>query len=170
MKQITIKDMVIIALLSALLFVLELALQVLPNIQLTVLLIVLFSKKLGLIRTSIIVLIHTLLDSFVNGFSIIYFPVMLIGWLIIPITLTTIFKKVEEPIYLALLGVLYSFLYSWIFAITSVIVANVNFFDYLLADILFELLLASSSFLSILWLYKPLSLFYDKVFNKEMSS
>ena len=113
-KRITVFDIALISLLSALLFIQEELLSFLPNIQFTVFLIVLFSKKLGLLRTTIIVIIHVILDNlYMSSFNIMYTPWMLIGWLIIPITLCTIFKKVNSNIILAFLGVFYSFIYCW---------------------------------------------------------
>lgn len=151
------------ALLTTLLFVQEEALTFLPNVQLTVFLIVLYSKKLGFYRTSIITCLHVLLDSLVMGsLNFIYMPFMLVGWLIIPITMSTIFKKVESNIVLAFLGITYSIIYSWIFIIPSCITLQVSFVSYLVADIFFELMLAMSSFLSILLLYKPVSNIMDR--------
>ena len=56
------KDIVFIAACISIVFVQEQILSFLPNIQLTVLLLVLFSKKLGFIKTTIFVFIHSLLD------------------------------------------------------------------------------------------------------------
>ena len=106
-----IKEICIIGMFAGFMFVLEQALMFLPNIQLTVFLIILFSKKLGLKKTLIIVTIHVLLDNLVMAsFNIIFTPFMFIGWAIIPITLNTIFKKVSSPIFLALLSIVYSFI------------------------------------------------------------
>lgn len=162
MKRISIKDLTIIAACAAILFVQEQLLSFLPNIQLTVFLIVLFSKKLGFIKTSIIVIIHTVLDNLVMGsFNIMYFPFMLIGWLIIPIVISTVFKRCESPLILALLGILFSFIYSWIYIIPNVIILDVDPLAYLAADLIFEIILAASSFISILWLYKPCVRIFD---------
>jgi len=151
-----VKDITLIAILTAILFAQEQILSFLPNIQLTVLLIVLYSKVLGLKKTIIIVTIHTFLDNLLMGFNIFYFPFMLIGWLIIPISLNTIFKRVNNTILLAFLGILFSFLYSWLFVFANVILLQVGFWQYLIADLYFEILLAASSFFTILWLYDPL--------------
>lgn len=162
MKVLTIKDIALIALLAAIVFVLEQLLSFLPNIQLTVFLIILFSKKIGFIKTTLIVTIHVLLDNlFMGSFNIYMLSFMYIGWMMIPITLTTLFKKVNSPISLALLSILYSFIYSWIMIIPSCILFELNFKEYIIADILFEIILASSSFISTLWLYKPC----EKVLN-----
>ena len=50
------KDLTIIAVFSAILFVQELALSFIPNVQLTVFLLVLYSKVFGLKKTFIIIL------------------------------------------------------------------------------------------------------------------
>lgn len=165
---ITVKDLAMIAVLTAILFVQEEILSVLPNIQLTVFLILLYSKKLGFIKTSFIILIHVLLDNlFMNTFNIYIMPFMFIGWMIIPITLTTIFKRIESPIILALLSIGYAFIYSWVFIIPSCLFYNMEFFSYLLSDILFEILLAISSFISVLWLYKPCAKVLDMLLIKK---
>ena len=165
---ITIKDITLIALLTTILFVQEQLLSILPNIQLTVFLLVLYSKKLGFIKTTIICFIHVLLDNLIMGsFNVIYMPFMFIGWMIIPISLNTIFKKVNSNILLAFLGLLFSFLYCWIYIIPNTLILEVSFISYLVADILWEVLLATSSFLTILLLYEPCSNLFDKYIKKE---
>lgn len=164
MGKIKIFDLVLIAIFSAIIFVSEYILQMLPNIQITVFLIILFSKHLGFVRTFFIVLIYVFLDTcFMGGFNFIYFPFMLFGWLAIPTTLNLCFKKSNDPLVLALLGILFSFIYSWIMIIPGVFVTHINFIDYLLADIIFEIILAVSSFLTTLWLYKPMSNSLEKL-------
>ena len=159
-----IKDITLCAICTSILVVQEQILAFLPNIQLTLFLMVLFSKKLGLIRTIIIITCYTLIDGLVGGpFNIIYITFMLIGWLIIPILLCTIFKKVQSPLYLALLGVMFAFTYSWINIIPNLILTSATIISYLIADYPFELLLAASSFLSILWLYTPIERMFKKI-------
>ena len=156
------KDITIIAVMTTILFVQEQLLASLPGIQLTVFLIILFSKKLGLAKSSIIIVLHVLLDNFyMSSFSLMYTPSMLIGWLIIPLSLCTIFKKVESPIILALLGVLYSFIYCWLYIIPSYFLISISPIAYLISDITFEITLAVVSFVSILFLYKPCSKIFE---------
>lgn len=156
------KDITIIAVMTTILFVQEQLLASLPGVQLTVFLIVLFSKKLGLAKTSIIIVLHVLLDNFyMSSFSLMFTPTMLIGWLIIPLSLCTVFKKVESPILLALLGVLYSFIYCWLYIIPSYFLISISPIAYLISDITFEIALAVISFVSILFLYKPCSKIFE---------
>lgn len=168
MHKFKVFDLCLIAILSAILVIQEMILQFLPNIQLTVFLIVVISKKLGLFKSLTIVFIYSLLDClFAGSFNILYFPVLLIGWSLIPITLNTIFNKVNSPFCLAIIGVIHSFIYCWLFFIPTIILTNVKLLDYFISDFLFEILLACSSFLTILWLYKPISNIFDKLLKKE---
>lgn len=161
----TTKDIAVIAVLTGVLFVQEQLLSFIPNVQLTVFLLVIYSKKLGLAKTSIITFIHVILDNMIMGsFNLVYVPFMLIGWLIIPIVLNTLFKKVDSNIKLAFLGILFSFIYCWIYIIPNCIIQEVDFITYLIADILWEVLLALSSFISILVLYDPCSKIFDKFY------
>lgn len=158
------KDITLIALLTTIVFIQEQVLTSLAGIQFTVFLIVLYSKKFGLTKSCLIVVLHVLLDCvFMGSLGLMYTPTMLIGWLFIPFTICTIFKKVENPIILALLGVMYSFIYSWLFFIPHHIMMNIDFVSYFAADVVFELVLAGCSFLTILWLYKPCSKAIDKM-------
>ena len=171
MSKFKVIDIALIPIFAAILFAQEQILSFLPNIQLTVFLLILFAKKLGFIKTSIIIIIHVLLDNlFMGSFNIICVPFMAIGWLIIPLTITTIMKKVENPLLLAIASIFFALIYSWIFIIPNIIILNVNFWDYLMADFIFEIILAISSFISTLWLYKPCSKVINMVLNKDWSS
>ena len=162
-----IKDITLIAILTTILFVQEQVLSFIPNVQLTVFLLVIYSKVLGFKKTSIIVLLHTLLDNIINGsLNLIYFPFMLLGWMLIPIFITTVFKKTENSLILGLIGIAFSFIYCWLFMIPQIIIYNVNIFEYLLSDLFFEIALAISSFLTILWLYGVTSKFLKNILKK----
>ena len=63
----SVKRLVRIAIFAAIMFVQEFALSFIPNVQLTVFLLVLYSKVFGLKKTCIIILIHTILDNHKKG-------------------------------------------------------------------------------------------------------
>ena len=96
-----------------------------------------------------------------------YIPFMYIGWLLIPITMCTIFKNVNNEHLLALISAGLSFTYCWIFIIPSMILFEIPFLGYLIADIPFEVILASSSYISVLFLYKPLMKIFKEVLQIE---
>jgi len=167
----TIKNICQIALLTVILFVQEELLTVLPNIQLTFFLIILYSKVLGFRKTVTIVPIYLLLDCLVMGaLNPIFIIFQLIGWMLIPILVCSVFKKIDNNIILAIISILFSLLYSWIMIIPNIIVLQIDFRAYLIADLPFEGLLAGSSFLSTLLLYNPLKNVLGKLINNTQPS
>ena len=66
---------------------------------------VLYSKKLGIVKSSLIILIYVIMDNLLGGsLSLLFMPFMLMGLLLIHLSLNTIFKKVNSNLYLAILG------------------------------------------------------------------
>jgi len=159
----TVRDMALIAMFATILFIQEEALTFIPNVQLTVFLLVLYSKRLGFVKTSIIIVIHVLLDNLVMGsFSVIWTPAMFVGWMLIPIVICTLFRKIDNFIILAIAGAFLSFTYCWCFIIPNYVVMHIKPLKYLASDIVFECILAASSFLSILCLYIPIKNIFVK--------
>lgn len=158
-----VKDIVNMAIFASILFVQEEIFTFIPNVQLTIFLIILYSKKLGFIRTSIIISIHVLLDSLVMGFNIIFFITMIIGWMFIPLMIHLFCRRIENPFILGIFGAIGAFLYSWTFIIPNSFIFNMDPLVYLAADILFELILAACGFLTTLFLYKPCSNLFDRL-------
>ena len=158
-----VKDITMIAILTAILFVVEQVLSYVPVIQLTVFFLILFSKKIGMLKTYIIIIIHVLLDNLASGyFNILYVIFMILGYSFIPLFINVLFKGKEKIIELGLISIICSFIYSWVLIIPGCIIFEMTFIEYLVGDISYEISLAVSSFLSIILLYKPL----ERVFNK----
>lgn len=156
--KISVKDIALIAMFASILFIQEEALTFIPNVQLTVFLLVLFSKKMGLMKTSIIIAIHVILDNLVMGsLNLFYTPAMFIGWMFIPIFITLFGRKTENPFLLGLIGGACAFLYCWMFIIPNVIFYHIDVWVYLASDIVFELILASVGFVTTTILYTPCS-------------
>lgn len=163
----SIKRIVLIALLSAVLFVQETILSFLPNIQLTFLLLIIYTKTVGFKNTIVIIFIHSFLDNLINGSFIpqIIIP-MLLGYLIIPITLGIYFKNVKKPLILALFSVLFSIWYSFMFVLVNVLFLEVKISAYIIGDLPFTLILICCNFLVVLWLYSPLIKPFKILINK----
>lgn len=162
--KISVKDIVVLSLLTSILFVQEQALSLLPNIQLTVFLIVLYSKKLGFIKTSIIILIHVLLDNlFFGSFNLFYTIPMFVGWMSIPVFVCFVFRKANSSLSLAFIGLGCSFIYSWMFIIPVCFMTEMSVWVYLIQDFVFEIILGCCSFVTILLLYKPSSMVFDSL-------
>lgn len=157
-----VKDIALLGILTAILYLVDQVLSFVPFLQLSMLLIILFSRKMGTLKTSIIVIIYVILEYIGVGFNLLFFIFSVIGWLFVPLLTNFLFRKTKSLISIALQGVLFSFLYSWIHIIPSCIIIESSIIDYLSMDIIFEISLAISSFVSILLLYKPLEKVIDR--------
>lgn len=168
-KHQAVKDAALIAVLASILFVQQLALSFIPNVQFTTLLLILYTRVIGFKRTALVVIIHVMIINILSPFGPVLplqIPAMLIGWLLIPILLSTVFKKMNSVLSLAIFGLVFGFIYGWLFIPVSVFVLNVPFITYFLADVVFEIIMATSNFLIIFWLYEPLEKLLTELKNK----
>ncbi len=155
----TIKDLTIIVVSASILFVQQLALSFIPNVQFSVLLVILYTKILGFKKTSLIIIIHVLAVNLLSPMGPVVptlIPAMFIAWMLIPILLSTLLKHVHSAIWLSVFGFVYGFIYGWVFIPFTVWFLDVPFLPYLIWDIPFEIIMAISNMISILWLYDPL--------------
>jgi energy-coupling factor transport system substrate-specific component len=155
----TLKETIILSMCAAVLFVQQLALSFLPNIQLSVLLVVLYTRVFGFRKTSLIIIVHVLVTNILSPFGPVipvFIPAMVIAWMLVPVLLTTVFRHVRSALGLALFGLFYGFVYGWVYIPFAVFLTGAPFAAYALMDIPFEILMAISNFTTILWLYDPL--------------
>lgn len=140
------------------LFVQEQLLVILPNIQFTTMLLVLFASLFTLKENIVMIIVYVFLDSlYMGALNPLYMTPMLIGWMLIPISYNLLLRKTHNEIILAFFGLLFGFIYGWVFIPFRMLELGISeFWPYLLLDIPFEILMALSNFLTILWLYKPL--------------
>ena len=162
------KILVLLALLACVLFVQEEALFFLPNIQFTFLLLICYVDCLGFRKTSLIVFAHVLLDNLVMGsLSLIVVIPMLVGYII-----TILIKKAyhKDNVYIiGLFGSLGAIVYSLSFLITNAFFLEIDIWAYFLADIPFTLILVISTYLSIIWLYKPIIKIINQQYQKYLN-
>ena len=143
------------SILISIVFVVEEALSFIPNVQLTVLFFTLYGAYCGPKWGSVIVIIHTLLDCLVAGSFVPYVIIpMMLGWEIV--LLFGYFFRHRSLFIITLMAGIGSIIYTLMFAVTNALFLHVNFFSYLLADIIFDIILFGTSVLSVLWLYQPL--------------
>lgn len=152
------RRLLFISLSVAIIFTLEQAMMFLPNIQLTTLLIIIFVSYFTFKESVIMISIYVLIDNlYLGGFNIFYMMPMFIAWNMIPVVYHTVLRKTKNEYILASFGFIFGFVYGWTFIPFVMIQTGMdNFVPYLVADIPFELLMALSNFLTIIWLYKPL--------------
>ena len=162
------RELCIMALLTVLLFMQEELMNFLPNINFTILLMVLYSKVFGFVKSSMMITVYLLFDAiYMGSLNPIWTTGQWIAWMVIPLLTCTVFKKTEDSLKLAFAGALYAFLYCWIMIVPTMWVLHTPFKLYLIKDIPFELLLAASSFLGILLFYEPLRKLLDRLMRSQ---
>lgn len=166
MERKLIKDIVLISTLTAILFVQQIALSFIPNVQLTTLLILVYTKVIGFKKTSIIIMLHVLIFNILSPFGpslIVEIPFMIIAWIIFSL----VSKLLRENVYvLATFGFLFGFIYGFILIIPAVLIMDSPFLPYLISDIPFEILMALANFITIIWLYDRMKSTLDKLVIK----
>lgn len=155
------KRLILIAMLTTITLVLEQALVVIPNVQLTTLLIVLFSVHFKLKESLIMIVVYVFLDSmWMGSLNLLYIIPMIIGWSFIPLGIHLFFKKPINIYKLATFGMVMGFVYGWTFMPFNVLMTGVSIDVYLLADLPFQIIMGITNYLTILWLYQPLNVIY----------
>ena len=163
-KPMTVKELSLMVMMSAILFVQEELLTFIPNIQFTFLLIMLYGAVLGPKKGSLIVLIHVLLDNlFMSSFIPQVMLPMLIGH---EITLLIGYLLKNKNIIILSIGItIASLIYVSLFFITTIYVYEINPLAYLIADIPFDIILIACNVLCVILLYKPLF----KILNENIN-
>ncbi len=156
-------DIIVIAMFTAIVFTVEQAISFIPNIQLTVFFFILYTRLLGFKKTMIIVVIHTIADNlYVGPFNPLFIIPMLIAWSLIPITLSTVFKKFKSANSLAIFAFVFGFVYGWIFAPFTAYYWDIDIIPYLIADLPWEFAMGLSGALSVALLYEPVYSFLSE--------
>jgi hypothetical protein len=147
------------ALLASILVVMEQALALVPNVQLTMLLIAVYSAALGFRKSAEIVAIYVVLDSMVAsamypewvGMTWALMPAILAGWLLSSYAFSWL--KTESNLSAAALGAVMSFVYGTTVAVYTSALYQMDFLVYMSFDMPYQILMALSSFVSISLLY-----------------
>ncbi len=150
------------ALLASVLVVMEQAMALIPNVQLTMLLIGVYSAALGFRKSAEIVAIYIVIDSMVASamypdwvsMTWVSMPAILVGWLLSSYAFSWL--KTESNLSAASLGAVMSFVYGTIIAVYTSAVYQLDFLVYMSFDIPYQILMAVSSFVSISLLYSRL--------------
>ena len=151
------RRLLMVALSIAIIFTQEQFLMFIPNVQLTVLLIILFVSVFSFKESIMMITAYVFLDSlYMGGFNVFYMVPMMLAWYLIPISYHTILRKTTNEVKLALFAFVFGFVYGWMFIPFNMLQTGVAFLPYLAADLLFEVIMAATGLLTVLWIYKPL--------------
>lgn len=153
-----IRKMTLMGALVSLLLVQEQILTFLPNIQFSTLLILIFVSHFTFKESLTMLLVYVVLDSlWMGAINPFYMVPMFLGWSVIPVAYHSFLRRTQNPHLLAFFGVFMASLYGLAFMPFAVFQTGVSMSVYLVADIPFQILMALSNFLTILWLYEPLN-------------
>lgn len=133
----------------------EYALLGIPNVQLTVVLLLVYAAVLPWSALVPLTVAYVVLDNWIMGsLNIVYFVPMLAAWLL----LVTVGKGLAKgPRWaMVLWGTAFGFVYGWFFAIPQTILLHVDLWAYLAADFPFEVVMASTDFVTVAFLHPPL--------------
>ena len=152
-----VKEIVLIAILSASLTVGKLALSFIPNVEIVTLLFICYTLSLGIRRTLFISVIFTITDILIWGFStwvLGYF----IAWPAL-IIITNLFKnKIRTEYGYAILSGLFGFTFGLYFAFfESLFYGAAHGLAYVISNIPFDVIHGASNFIIGLFLVKPIS-------------
>lgn len=161
--KISIKDLVLIALLSALLLVLQVGLAFLPNIEVVSLLIIiytLFFKK----KTLYIIYIFALLEGLIYGFGIwwiMYLYVWTILW-----GITMLLKEEKSPIIWAFISGFFGLFFGTLCSVPYFITGGVSMgLSWIASGLMMDIIHGIANFFVALVLFQPLSAAFEKVYR-----
>jgi energy-coupling factor transport system substrate-specific component len=151
-----IRDIVLIALLSAATTAGKLALSFLPNIEIVTLLFIVFTVTLGLKRSLLISAVFVTTDILIYGFStwvIGYY----IAWPLLVFITSLIAGKLKSEYGYAVIGGLFGLFYGMIFAVVeSFFYGPAYGLAYWIKGLTFDLVHGVSNFIIVLLLFSPL--------------
>ncbi|MEC9485068.1 MAG: hypothetical protein UMR38_04265 [Candidatus Izemoplasma sp.] len=152
------RQLLMIAFAIAITFTQEQVLVFLPNIQFTVLLVFVFASVFSLKEMTIYIIGYVLIDSlYMGGFNLFYMVPLMINWLMIAYIYHALFKDSDNLYLKAILAFAFGFVYGWMFIPFHMLQTGINqFWPYLLADLPYEIIMATTGFLTVLWGYEPL--------------
>ena len=159
--KLTVKELVLTALLSALLLTSQVALAVLPNIEVVSLLFILYTlffKK----KTLYIIYIFAILEGLVYGFGTWWFMYLYV-WTILW-GITTLFKEEKNPVIWAFISGFFGLLFGTLCSVPYFIIGGVNMgLSWIAAGLMADVIHGVGNFVVTLVLFKPLYTAFQKI-------
>lgn len=137
-----------------------------PQVQLTVVLIIVFAQFLSYKELIPLLLAYVLLDNMIMGsLSLLYSLPMFFSWPLLGIVARALRNKPDYVLFA--LGIVFAFIYSWSFIPVNMIVqANFDPWAYLVIDFPWEVVLAINSAGTFLLFYKPLTALFETYYKR----
>lgn len=159
--KITVKDVVVCAFLAAILFVVQVALGFLPNIELVSFLVILYTltfKK----RTLAIIYVFAVLEGLVYGFGIWWWDYLYV-WTILYFVVR-LFRKNTSPVIWAVISCLYGLSFGFLCSLTYLVSGGAGaMVSFWVSGIPFDILHGIGNFFVMLIFYKPMMELFQKL-------
>lgn len=164
------RKIILLAFAIAILFVQEQMLVFLPNVQFTVVLLLVYSSVFSRKEMFILIFVYVFLDSmYYGGLNPFYMIPMLLSWNLIPLVHHTILRHTNNEYVLAVFALIFGFVYGWMFIPFYMLQTSIwNPIPYIMGDLLFEVIMGTAGFLTVLWVYKPLLNIFSVVQDSEL--
>lgn len=161
--KLTIKELVLIALLAALLLVSQVGLAFLPNIEVVSLLIILYTLFFRK-KTLYIIYIFALLEGLIYGFGIWWFMYLYV-WTILW-GITTLLKNEKSPIIWAFISGFFGLLFGTLCSVPYFITGGVSMgLSWIAAGLMADVIHGVGNFFVALLLFQPLYAAFRKVYH-----
>jgi len=153
------------AILLAILVVQEEYLVLLPNIQFTAVLLLVYAAILPWSLLCTLVVSYVFIDNLIMGsFSLLYTIPMLFAWLFFVVIGKLIAKK--SFFVILIFAFAFGFIYGWFYFPTQMILQGVDIlWPYFLADLEFEIVMAVCNYFTVLLLYRTLVALLEKLLS-----
>ncbi len=157
MPKRNLRNIVFTAMLLTVLVVQEQLLVLLPNIQLTTVLLMVYAAILPGSLLGVLVVSYVFLDNLLMGsFNLLYTLPMLFAWLFFVFVARLIRNK--SMFVILLFALVFGFVYGWFYIPSMMIERGISiFWPYLLSDLPFEIVLALNNYFTVLLLYPILT-------------
>ncbi len=160
MKRITTQELVLFGLLAALVFVLQIALSFLPNVELVTLLFILYVLVYGP-KAFLIIYAFVFLEGVYYGFGLWWMNYLYV-WAV-QAAVTLLFRKEKSMIFWALMAGIYGITFGTLCSIPYFFMGGVQSgFAYIVSGLSFDLVHAVSNVVVTLILYKPIRSILEK--------
>lgn len=151
-----IRDITLIAILSASITASKLALSFIPNVELVTLLFMIYAVVFGVRKSLFVSIIFTTTEIFIYGFStwlLVYFFI----WPMLILITSLIKNKVTSEYGYAVLAGIFGYTFGIFFAISESFFYGLAYgWTYWIKGIPFDLIHGTSNFIIVLMLYKPI--------------
>ena len=163
--KMTIREILFFGLFGAILIVVQVALAILPNIELVSFFIIIYTLILGR-KVFFPIFVFVAVEGLIYGFGLWWFSYLYI-WFILAIV-TLLFRKNEHPVIWAIISGVFGLLFGALTAIPYLFIGGIGAaVSYWVSGIVFDLLHCGGNVIVMLLLFRPVSRIVQRIYLHE---